>query len=98
MMALNLYSSRILLNTLGVTDYGINNVVGRIITTLAFLTNAMETASSRLIIYDFGTGDMDMMKRTFGNINNDSFYSCSFFLLFGEMIGFSIKYRYSQNG
>lgn len=87
MMAISLYTSRIVLNTLGVTDYGINNVVGGIITMLAFLTTSMGAASSRFITYDLGKGNMDIMKRTFGNIKTIHFTLAVFFLLFGETIG-----------
>ena len=47
MMAVNLYASRVVLNTLGVTDFGINNVVGGVITLLGFLTGSLGAASSR---------------------------------------------------
>ena len=41
-MAVSLYTSRVVLNTLGVEDYGIYNVVGSIVTMFAFLNGAME--------------------------------------------------------
>ena len=41
-MAVSLYTSRVVLNTLGVEDYGIYNVVGGIVTMFAFLNGAME--------------------------------------------------------
>lgn len=67
-MAISLYTSRVVLNTLGVTDYGIYNVVGGVISLLGFMTNSMSAASSRYITYDLGKGDIALMKRTFGNI------------------------------
>ena len=54
MMAINLYTSRIVLNTLGIEDYGIQNVVGGVITMLSFLTNSLGAATSRFITYDLG--------------------------------------------
>jgi O-antigen/teichoic acid export membrane protein len=41
-MAVSLYTSRVVLNTLGVEDYGIYNDVGGIVTMFAFLNGAME--------------------------------------------------------
>lgn len=41
MMLIGLYTSRVVLQTLGVVDYGINNVVGGVITMLSFLTGAL---------------------------------------------------------
>ena len=57
-MAIGLYTGRVVLNTLGVTDYGIYNVVGGVIAMLGFLTGSMSAASSRFITYDLGKGDM----------------------------------------
>ena len=68
MMLVSLYTSRVVLNTLGVVDFGIYNVVGGVIAMLGFLTGSLGGASSRYITYDLGKGDMAIMKRTFGNI------------------------------
>ncbi len=86
-MVISLYTSRVVLNTLGVTDYGINNVVGGVITMLGFLTWSMSAASSRFITYDLGKGDMNVMKRTFGNIKTIHFILAGIVLLFGETVG-----------
>ena len=64
MLVINLYTSRVVLNTLGVVDYGINNVVGGVIAMLGFLTGSLGAASSRYITYDLGKGDMAIMKKT----------------------------------
>lgn len=86
-MAIGLYTSRVVLNTLGVTDYGIYNVVGGVIAMLGFLTGSMGAASSRFITYDLGKGDMTMMKRTFGNIKSIHLMLAGAILLFGETVG-----------
>lgn len=86
-MAIGLYTGRVVLNALGVTDYGIYNVVGGVIAMLGFLTNSMSAASSRYITYDLGKGDMSVMKRTFGNILSIHFIIAGVILLFGETIG-----------
>ena len=46
-MAVTLYTSRVVLNTLGIDDYGIFNVVGGIIAMFAFMNNAMESETQR---------------------------------------------------
>lgn len=86
-MAISLYTSRVVLNTLGVTDYGIYNVVGGVIALLGFLTNSMGAASSRYITYDLGKGNMEMMKQTFGNILSIHFILAGIILFVGETIG-----------
>lgn len=46
-MAISLYSVRIVLNELGVTDYGIYNVVGSVVALCSFLTGSLTAASNR---------------------------------------------------
>lgn len=65
-MVLGLYTSRLVLNTLGVTDYGIYNVVGGIITLLGFINNSMSSASSRFLTFELGTGNIERQKKVFG--------------------------------
>lgn len=87
MMVVNLYTSRVILNTLGVVDYGINNVVGGVIAMLGFLTGSLGAASSRYITYDLGKGDMTVMKKTFGNILSIHFILAGIVLVAGETLG-----------
>lgn len=87
MMLVSLYTSRVVLNTIGVVDFGINNVVGGVITMLGFLTASLSATSSRYITYDLGKGDMATMKRTFGNIKSIHYILAGIVLLIGETIG-----------
>ena len=87
MLVISLYTSRVVLNTLGVVDYGINNVVGGVIAMLGFLTGSLGAASSRYITYDLGRGDMTVMKKTFGNILSIHFILAAIILVFGETFG-----------
>lgn len=86
-LVIGLYTSRVVLNTLGVTDYGIYNVVGGVIAMLNFLTSSMGAASSRFITYDLGKGDMAIMKRTFGNIKTIHLLIAIIIFIFGETVG-----------
>ena len=54
-MLVSLYTSRVVLNTLGVEDYGINNVVGGIVFMLSFLNSAMSSSTQLLCLV--GTGE-----------------------------------------
>lgn len=63
LMFISLYTSRVILQTLGVEDFGIYNVVGGVISMLGFLTSSLGGASSRYITYDLGKGDMNAMKK-----------------------------------
>ena len=64
-MTVMLYTSRIVLKTLGVNDYGLYNVVGGIITLFATLNSMMSAASSRFITYELGRGNLLQLKKVF---------------------------------
>lgn len=87
MMAVSLYTSRVILNTLGVVDYGINNVVGGVISMLGFLTGSLGAASSRYITYDLGKGNIALMKKTFGNILSIHLILAAIIFILGETLG-----------
>ena len=65
MMGISLYTSRIILATLGVTDYGIYNVVGGVVTMLGFLTGAMSSATQRFLLVKLGINDVEGLRTTF---------------------------------
>lgn len=87
MLIVSLYTSRVVLNTLGVIDYGIFNVVGGVIAMLGFLTGSLAGASSRFITFDLGQGDIDNMKRTFGNIKSIHYILAGVILFLSETVG-----------
>lgn len=64
-MLVSLYTVRVVLNTLGVVDYGIYNVVGGVVIIFSFLSNTMASASQRFFAFDLGRNDMLQLKRTF---------------------------------
>lgn len=63
LMVVSLYTSRIVLDALGVVDYGLYNVVGGVVVALGFLSGTLNTASSRFITVALSTGCMDEMKK-----------------------------------
>lgn len=65
LMVVSLYTSRVVLETLGVEDYGIYNVVGGFVTMFAFLNGAMGASTMRYITYALGTGDNNELKKVF---------------------------------
>lgn len=82
-----LYTSRLILQTLGIVDYGINNVVGGIITFIGFMTNSLAGASSRYITFALGKGNMDYLKSIFNNIISIHLLFAFVILIIGETIG-----------
>lgn len=69
-MAVSLYTSRVVLNTLGVEDYGIYNVVGGVVAMFGFLNAAMTTSTQRYITYELGKGNSDRLKQVFSTSVN----------------------------
>ena len=65
LMLVTLYTSRIVLNRLGVTDFGIYNVVGGIVSMLGFLTSAMANAVQRFLSFEIGRGDAKRVNHIF---------------------------------
>ncbi|QVJ80394.1 Na+-driven multidrug efflux pump [Prevotella sp. khp1] len=64
-MAVSLYTSRIVLQTLGVEDYGIYGVVGGVVSMFSFLNASMSGATSRFLTYELGKGDNIRLHKTF---------------------------------
>lgn len=87
MVIISLYTSRVVLQTLGVEDFGIYNVVGGVITFLSFLTGSLASASARFITFSLGKGDMDELKNTFGNIVKIHLLFSVIVLIISETVG-----------
>lgn len=64
-MAISLYTVRIVLSILGETDYGIYNVVGGIIVMLSFFNKTLSSAAQRFFSYELGKKDYSKLNRTF---------------------------------
>lgn len=64
-IAVSLYTSRVVLQTLGVDDFGIYGVVGGIVAMFSFLNASMSGATSRFITFSLGKGDVEDTKETF---------------------------------
>ena len=62
-LAVSLYTSRLVLKVLGVDDYGIYQVVGGMVTMFGILSNALSAAISRFITFELGSGKAERLKR-----------------------------------
>lgn len=65
LMGVTLYTSRIILNSLGITDFGIYNVVGGFVTMLGFISGSLSGATSRFITFELGKGEKGNVKKVF---------------------------------
>ena len=66
-MAVSLYTSRVVLQTLGVSDYGVYSVVGGVVGMLGFLNATMSGATSRFLTFEMGKGDYERLCKTFSS-------------------------------
>lgn len=64
-MAVTLFTSRVILATLGVEDYGIYNVVGGVVAMMGVLNGAMSVSTQRYLTFELGRGDTVRLKQTF---------------------------------
>ena len=78
-MAISLYTSRVILKTLGDIDFGLYNVIGGIVVAFSFLNGVMSSACSRYFAIEIGRGDNEALRRVF-NLN------VTIFLLLGVII------------
>lgn len=67
LMIVSLYTSRVILNALGVEDYGIYTVVGGIVTMFSMLSGSLSAAISRFITFELGTGNIEKLKKVFSS-------------------------------
>ena len=63
----SLYTSRVVLQTLGVEDFGIYGVVGGVVAMFTFLNNSMSAATSRFLTFEMGKGDKERLRDTFSS-------------------------------
>lgn len=64
-MGVSLFTSRIILNALGVHDYGIYNVVGGIVSLFTIISGSLSSAISRFITFELGKNNEEKLRRIF---------------------------------
>ncbi|WP_302975255.1 MATE family efflux transporter [Paraprevotella clara] len=86
-MLVTLYTSRVVLNTLGVTDYGIYNVVGGVVMMFSVISSSLSSSISRFITYELGNGDLEKLKRIFSTSINIQIGISAIILVLAEIFG-----------
>lgn len=64
-MGVSLFTSRVVLDKLGVTDYSLYGVVGGVVAMLSFLNGTLTIGTSRFLTYELGRGDYQRLSDTF---------------------------------
>ena len=92
-MAVSLYTSRVVLNTLGVEDFGVYNVVGGIVSMLSFFNSSMATSTQRFLNYEMGQNNDKGLRNVFVNAVN-AHYLIGFITVIGlETVGLWFVYN-----
>lgn len=86
-MLVSLYTSRVVLNTLGVEDFGIYNVVGGVVIMLAFLSSALSSGTQRFLSFELGREDYPQLARVFSMSVTIHVFLALFILIVAESIG-----------
>ena len=86
-MLVTLYTSRVVLNMLGVEDYGVYTAVGGVVSLFAVISGAMSNAVSRFITYGIGKGNSDQLNNIFTTSVNVQILISVIILLLGETLG-----------
>ncbi len=96
MMGITLYTSRVILNTLGVEDYGIYNVVGGIVTMFGVVNSSMSSATQRYITFALGKDDKRTLSSVFCTSLQIHTLIAGITVMLGETIGVWFLYNKMQ--
>lgn len=87
MMAVSLYTSRVVLDALGIEDFGIYNVVGGFVAMFTFINTSMSSATERFLNYEMGCGNKKSVHTVFcTSVNIHSIISIVILIL-AETVG-----------
>jgi O-antigen/teichoic acid export membrane protein len=87
MVIIGLYTSRVILQALGVEDYGLYGVVGSVISMFVIINGVLTAGTSRFLTFELGKGDQERLIKTFNaSLTMHTFLALLLFILL-ETIG-----------
>ena len=86
-MIISLYTSRVILQVLGVDDYGIYQAVGGIVGFLSFVNNALSTGSSRFITFGLGENNPKKLRNIFSTTLSSHICLALIIVMLAETLG-----------
>ena len=92
-MGVSLYTSRVILDTLGIIDYGIWNVVAGVIAMFSFLNTSMSTATSRFLMFELGKDNKDGVQKVFSSACTIHLLVALLVMILGETVGLWFLYN-----
>lgn len=92
-MGVALYTSRVVLRVLGIEDYGIYNIVGGVVSFLAFLRSSFSTSTSRFLSFELGAKNEQRLRDTFSSALVIHFCLMLFLFIILETVGLWFVYN-----
>lgn len=86
-MLVSLYTSRVVLNTLGIEDFGTYNIVGGVVTMFGFFNSSMASATQRFLAFEIGRDDKLQLRKVFSMSLNIHIVIAVLGLILAETIG-----------
>lgn len=87
MMGVSLYTSRVILDALGIEDFGIYNVVGGVVAMFSILSGSLSAAISRFITFELGKENMAQLKIIFSSAVTIQVLLALIIVLLAETVG-----------
>lgn len=92
-MVVSLYTSRVVLHTLGVSGYGLYNVVGGVVTMFTFINGTLASGTQRFLTFELGTKNEERLRKVFNTaMALHGLLACVLFVLV-ETIGLWFLYN-----
>ena len=86
-MGISLYTSRVVLAQLGVTDFGIYNVVGSVVTIFTFISQALGNATNRFIVFSIGKENIEKTQQVYNTCFRVHFIIAFLIVILLETLG-----------
>lgn len=96
MMLIQIYTSRLILIALGVSDYGLYNVIGGIVVMFSFLNGALSGSTQRYLTYELGRGDYKRLQTIFSSSLQLHFCIALIIIIISEPVGLWFIYNEMQ--
>lgn len=87
LMIIGLYTSRVVLRSLGASDYGVYNAVAGVVTMFTLVTTSISQSISRFLAVGLGGGDKDRLRRIFSTSVLIQLLFCAVVLILTETLG-----------
>lgn len=95
-LAVGLYAARIVLQTLGASDYGLYNVVGGIVTLFTFISSTLASGTQRFLSFALGENNIEKMKTVFSTASYLHALFALIIFAISEIVGLYLLYYQMQ--